>query len=548
MKVVGVATPAWTILGDKKKPKFEGLEIKPDENRPGIYSIEPADVLVYNKAPEWKIGSQKRGKWMISNPYMEKIGPGSYEIIQPIGTGPSTETSASNYPITGKRDGTNKPIFWKSEKRFKQRKDTNYVAPDTYDPIPIRPSAPKRSFGYKFDYRPASANHKVGPGQYDLKFSQKEITKEILFTRDKRKPLDTSNRVENPGPGQYFGTEKPNKFARPRPNSAAPISRYSSRKGTFGERSQHRFKKLKNNVPGAGAYEVDQHTILINVSKKAKYAGRVEVDKTIPKIKSIENHVPGPGSYNPIPASVKETAPGFSFGLSKRNDLARKDDYSYGDDIRDEAYNRIRMKERKVDNFISEKQLVKKPRTTFTTGPRTDFAKRDIANTGDLAQTKRNLNDETLEHYNPKWEDCAPKWSFKGKRDIDGRASNFLPGPGAYYADEPGAVGNSGLFFSIGTSQRPRPKTGKYTTPGPGEYNTTCSYKGRISTQKGLRQIYPGLEKGIKIGKGSRKPIYDNDPEIEIGPGEYDIKSTVPQLQPWEEKAQREAAFKIALD
>ena len=38
------------------------------------------------------------------------------------------------------------------------------------------------------------------------------------------------------------------------------------------------------------------------------------------------------------------------------------------------------------------------------------------------------------------------------------------------------------------------------------------------------------------------------DPEMEVGPGEYDIKNTVPQLPPFEARAMREATFKISLE
>jgi len=35
---------------------------------------------------------------------------------------------------------------------------------------------------------------------------------------------------------------------------------------------------------------------------------------------------------------------------------------------------------------------------------------------------------------------------------------------------------------------------------------------------------------------------------MEVGPGEYDIKSTVPQLPPFEARAMNEAAYKISLE
>ena len=57
---------------------------------------------------------------------------------------------------------------------------------------------------------------------------------------------------------------------------------------------------------------------------------------------------------------------------------------------------------------------------------------------------------------------------------------------------------------------------------------------------------------GTGFGKGKRKGIVTVDPDIDVGidvgPASYDIKQTVPQLQPWEDSAMREAGFKITLD
>lgn len=115
----------------------------------------------------------------------------------------------------------------------------------------------------------------------------------------------------------------------------------------------------------------------------------------------------------------------------------------------------------------------------------------------------------------------APKYSFKGKRDAAGvLENNYFPGPGNYETSHNFMVG-LGPYYSIGTSKRPQTLKRKRNSPAPGEYeiDRTIGYQ------------------GVTIGTGSRKPIYDADPDVDVGPGEYDIKSTVPQLQPWEDKA-----------
>ena len=44
-----------------------------------------------------------------------------------------------------------------------------------------------------------------------------------------------------------------------------------------------------------------------------------------------------------------------------------------------------------------------------------------------------------------------------------------------------------------------------------------------------------GSSEGIKFPKSKRPPMANpTDPDIEIGPNQYDIKSTIPQLQSFE--------------
>jgi hypothetical protein len=52
---------------------------------------------------------------------------------------------------------------------------------------------------------------------------------------------------------------------------------------------------------------------------------------------------------------------------------------------------------------------------------------------------------------------------------------------------------------------------------------------------------------GARFGKAKRKGIVTVDPDIEVGPGTYNIESTVPQLQPWEESTRKETNFKLLI-
>lgn len=52
---------------------------------------------------------------------------------------------------------------------------------------------------------------------------------------------------------------------------------------------------------------------------------------------------------------------------------------------------------------------------------------------------------------------------------------------------------------------------------------------------------------GTKFGKSLRRGPATVDPDIEVGPGTYELKSTIPQLPPFEEMAKREAGFKLSI-
>lgn len=89
MKYIGVSTPAWTILGDKKRGEYKDLEAY-DGAGPHEFNPENADTVCYDTAPRWTFRGQKNsktggveslsrgiGKKLDSNP--KNLGPGSYE-------------------------------------------------------------------------------------------------------------------------------------------------------------------------------------------------------------------------------------------------------------------------------------------------------------------------------------------------------------------------------------------------------------------------------------------------------------------------------------
>ena len=98
------------------------------------------------------------------------------------------------------------------------------------------------------------------------------------------------------------------------------------------------------------------------------------------------------------------------------------------------------------------------------------------------------------------------------------------PGPGSYN------VYNSGIGSGFGP---PPPFKSKKrlnkTFDGGRRKDNRFKRKDHLYQNLRLRKI-----KGVSFGKAKRKDLSNVDPDIEVGPADYQIKSTVAQLQPWE--------------
>lgn len=483
MKYIGVCTPAWTIPGGRKMADWKNLGEHPVPG-PGNYKRDPSDRLVYRTAPKWKIGTSKRGKGLIKE---NKVpGPGNYN--------PYAKKSQSQKILRKNRE---KPPFITKEKRFRRSKRDQTVGPGSYNHKKLTRSAPKFTFGYKFDDiengQDIDMKTNVGPGLYEPQYKHKEFSKGKTIAKTGRKGPEHFRKTCAPGPGYY-------KY--PMKKSA---SSYTSRKGTFGSATQSRFKKVTTDSPGVGSYDLKSHTIS-NWLKNKKI--RVPNNQQI-KIESSGNDVPGPGAYQPEIRYSKRVGPSYTIGTGKRPQLNQFDPNVPGPGKYFPSVN---------DNSTNDTDYGNNFRTTFGSSNRVPLAPQ----TG-TPGPKYNVLART---------NSAPKFSFKGRKGAKLKREDFrFPGPGSYFTSHNFMVGRAGPAHLIGTQRRffGRRKEG---TPGPGDYN--------IAKGIGFR--------GPKFPKSRRKGPANVDPDIEVGPGTYDIKNTVPQLQPWEEKAQKEAGFRIALD
>ena len=238
MKYIGVCTPAWSIPGGRKAVDWRDLG-ESSVPGPGNYKKDPSDKLVFNNAPKWKIGTAERG---MGKQKTNKVpGPGSYNY--------HIRKSKSTTII---RKNGEKPPFVTKEKRFKRSKRDITVGPGSYNHKKLTRSAPKFSFGYKFDalenVPDAEMKKNIGPGLYEPQYKHREFSKGKTIPTTGRKKKKVFNKAYVPGPGDYNPTKKSMRRS------------YTSTKGTFGssfgDKVKERFKKRKTDGPGVGSYHL----------------------------------------------------------------------------------------------------------------------------------------------------------------------------------------------------------------------------------------------------------------------------------------------------
>lgn len=512
MKYVGVSTPAWTIVGDEDRGKYKDIP-ESDEPAPGQRHNFDKAHYIYQTAPKWKFGKDEgRGDKLF--PASKVPGPGAY-----------LEEEEEE-----KKDGGKKRKRNKQGNSISRRNIKVGLGPGTYDPKKLARSAPKFSFGYKSQTEREKED--VGPGKYNPKYNLKEINKFSTFSRSRRKGTDEMRVTCAPGPGSYFQSKSSKNFRVKKKGKKNKRKLSRGEFCTFGSKSHSRFKGIKSETPGVGRYKYQGHTIGHWIHSRGSRSRKVLKQRESNLKDRYDNEVPGPGAYSIKTGMTKSTAPSFGFGTMKRPKL------------RNPADPKIPGPAAYIGNVLDHEEVedLKRDDSNFFGTSKRDFMKPDKKTDGEDGTSKKATTaygkmgqadglDGRKWMKNPLFQ--GPKFTFKGRRKNNVKKDMLrFPGPGAYYTSHNYMVGLTNPHHIIGTGDRFKQLRRKDLTPGPGDYNVSMGLS----------------HNGVKFPKSLRKDPANVDPEIEVGPDTYEIKSTVPQLQPWEDKAQKEAGFKITLD
>ena len=487
MKFVGVSAPAWTILGPHQKPPAElpegqeapGPVVDADLKSKNLVYPRPS-TIIFGKAGRFDGQEEATSRPFSAAPRFAQ-SQSEPKLARPSSSRHGTLTKAKRFPSAREAEMTPAP---------------SHYAPDLSRPLTA--SKPTFSLAYKQDANTGTDPNPVGPGQYQPDFSAKEVSRHAVFGKEDKNGLkELLRRGESlPGPGAY----------EPKPERPST----SSTKGTFGFSKRDDLYKAKPvcNPPPERDYDVVQHTIEYKAEKlrgeaAAKHpSGQQPGDDPLYKADSGIN---GPGTETIGFNGTKKNPPAWKFGSSHRQPLSYVPDYNVGPgEYFDGKY---------------DAEFRPKSRGTFTRGQRRPLAEQGAKTPGVGAYSLRPEVQEEATGSKPKSLLGGPLYSFRGKfADLGAREAKLLPGPGQHDLDLCAlAYWRGGV--RIGTAQR-HPAKKKFFQPGPGAYEIDRSIVASAA---------------IKFPKSKRAPPTNgSDRDVELGPGHYKLKPTVPQMQPHE--------------
>lgn len=490
MKFIGVSAPAWTILGKREKSAEPPVDYTAEQNanRDHGGNKSPGKSQLFPNAPQWTFNKHKSK----SHAQLPK---------------PNTANSDSRPRILDPKRWQDTlvpgPRFSKAGRLGPSKKQSEYASPGPgqygQDLGEADPSIamPCFSMAYKYDSANGQDINPLAPNAYTPLYNHREMTRCSSFGKTRKAGLeDIARNSLAPGPGMY-------EIYRERPAT-------SSLRGTFGKSKRDDLYKNGAVCMPENDYNVDQHTIEYKakvVEKRNAVKNGARPNTSNMQRLTNDNTTGGSGTENIGFNGTKKNAPAWRFGTSTRPPLNGEPQCTVGPG---EHMNMTKSKKPAVQSVPKFSRAKRRPLN--------DNEVYQTADSGHLKPDRRRL----VEHMNkvhPIFD--GPLFSFRGKfESAENREAARVPGPGHYdYHPEEGLYFPNSTAVVIGTAERD-PVRRREFLPGPGSY-----------TIKRDLQSTPG----IKFPKSRRQAPGNNvDPDIEVGPGQYKLKSTIPQLQCYE--------------
>ena len=475
MKYVGVSSPAWTVPKNVGPPGASPT--------PGIYKYEWERSLDRIQ--------KKRDQAVLHYTYARTTLPHHADSKKPDREPPQAPCARSHSEKQPEKapadeEGPKKPATFNRVPRFKVPEPATgpTVGPQSYAPkeSPARAS----SLGYKCEQdsmvRPKEG---VGPAHYDPRPAAVSKRSALISSEPAQR---VQERVLNSGlgPGTYEAHLDP------------PSTSFHSLKGTFARAGKQALIRAEASTSlGPQSYTHAGGTIeqgLKDRLKKGAMAGRARrrsLDAPGPS--------PGPGKYNTRPESLSAVGGAVArAGRSDGNKSASPGPATYRLESFADAKPRKTKKERYTTFGSAERDAFSFEKARHLPGP-ADYDPRKLSSHITATLKKR----------------------VKQPRDLNVQ----VPGPGRYELASAG-------FFAPGRRLRGpvyRPPHDKgiacdRRSPGPQDYRVSLVQVDPAAAPLGVR--FPRERRQMRWQQG--------DPEIDTGPGIYDLKSTLPNVAPFE--------------
>jgi hypothetical protein len=553
MKFVGVSAPAWTLLGKPKEPLPKPVE-------EGEVAIVDADMLskkhLYPRAPTTVI--------VAPEPKIRRNSPEATQQKEPEEVEKKTEEDVKPQHTRKRHPG---------QDRFHYQKMQPGPGPGSYQHDlnkKITNSLPNFNFGYKFNSEPEPKEKipidelKSGniQGIYHPLYNHKEFHKGIRINVPTEKKLPKKPQNQN-----LESKEEVNLLETTKKEFSSDFMKHDSqnlhlkapkiKKGTFSKAArQPIYGGLAPSANIESFYDTDIYTIAhraeqIKKAAELKQSGQLgksasdgKLLKKVAPTQHAETQAPG---FSHTDYNFTSKGPAWKMGTSSRPDLnppppqlTQKEQeriHKFTERLRNESQSYQAAQEKRYERLL------------HGTFPKAD--KMADLSLSPERKAKHNESEELKQQLKLEREAKAeeliaqrralgngPAFSFSGKHPLPGSQDREqVPGPGKYDFDHWYRLEYSnGKAAKIGTSQRPPLLNATGSRASEAIVLDDATRAKQIQWEQ-ERQYYAMRDQGpgIKFPKAKRRPMANNtDQDIEVGPGQYKLKSTIPQPQPHE--------------
>ena len=495
MKYIGNSSPCWTIQQPFQIISEKAKQILNEKHEtfinigPGKYSLEKEFKILKKNKSAFAFNISKRFPEVIpcveitpleklkSTPKVSKIAFKS--IIK-------NENQQKQEKLYNSFNSGTGQHFFSLSLRGEPSRNTMYVpGPGSYEVAKdlINNFGNKYNFGYRSQdlAQMTLMDTNLGPGSYNPTYN--EFVRGVKITKSvasKNKSINLEQKSQSSEKKQISQTGEP-KFVEKQQNR------------TFSQAPKNQFYKklLKNSTPGPGSYNLCE----INPSTFGNWKAKAySLASKLPNLNERSTHLISPTAYT-INQDLYKGHEGYSF--PKARELSK---------IEVKSEEKFFAKKNEKDSGLTKFHKIRG---------------------GDFGNAKKNVFEKQCMPgpgaYNPnlsKVQQCQPSFSICAK--IYSKKFSFF--------DENEGIQSPELNPNL-KSILARPKLGKFGL----QKKQTCEIK-TMQKDTGENRFYTGHSEIVRGGYSfstAKKFTKDLENNVEIGPGFYNLKNTIPQTQPW---------------